>query len=172
MENEIRISPMRNTELEAWAEMMQPLTPEKCYTEEEVLEYAKAAGLECYREENNELHFFRRKPVMWMTSDFIKHSMRFEEELRKKKERLLWYGNQNQQHMSKTIGEKRVRTSFNPENNDTVATIKNDAAALINKVSALPAVDDEAYRLKAIAMTSLEEAAMWAVKAATYKPEE
>lgn len=67
-----------------------------------------------------------------------------------------------------TIGEKRVRTEFNPGNNDKVQNIKEKFAHLINEVNELPSpADTDAGRLKALSMTALEESAMWAVKAAT-----
>ncbi|WP_455432034.1 Acb2/Tad1 domain-containing protein [Tellurirhabdus bombi] len=72
-----------------------------------------------------------------------------------------------------SLGESRVRTSFNPSQNDTVSTIKQDSAALINKINELPVPEKctqnpgEFLRLKSLALTAIEEAAMWAVKAAT-----
>jgi len=64
----------------------------------------------------------------------------------------------------KTIGEIRVRTSFNVENNSDVDQIKQKSAELINLVDSLKEKDP---RLAALAMTAYEEAAMWAVKVAT-----
>lgn len=67
----------------------------------------------------------------------------------------------------KTIGELRVRTSFNVAEGQTfdeVGELKNEFARLINKVEAMK---DRDPRLAAIAQTKLEEAAMWAVKLAT-----
>ncbi len=78
-----------------------------------------------------------------------------------------------------TLGERRVRTSFNPTNNGVVDKIKQDAAKLINDVDNIlrerldPERDyseieiSEQTRLVRLAQTALEEAAMWAVKAAT-----
>ena len=63
-----------------------------------------------------------------------------------------------------TIGERRVRVSFNPSQTDTVAQIKQKSAELINLCEELKEKD---VRLASIAQTSYEEAAMWAVKAAT-----
>lgn len=63
-----------------------------------------------------------------------------------------------------TIGEKRVRTTFNPSQTDLVATIKQKSAELINLCEELKEKDG---RLASLAQTSYEEAAMWAVKAAT-----
>lgn len=64
----------------------------------------------------------------------------------------------------KTIGEQRVRTDFNVGGDETVAQLKNKTAELINLVDSLKEKDP---RLAAIACTSYEEAAMWAVKLAT-----
>ena len=63
-----------------------------------------------------------------------------------------------------TIGELRVRTSFNPDQNSDVDLIKQKSAELINLCENLKTAD---RRLVAIAQTTYEEAAMWAVKAAT-----
>lgn len=73
-----------------------------------------------------------------------------------------------------TVGEQRVRTSFNPGNNSVVDQIKQKTAELINLIDGLRAPDSiqkeefgEYVRLKSLAMTEYENAAMWAVKAAT-----
>ena len=71
-----------------------------------------------------------------------------------------------------TIGEKRVRTSFNPSQEGAVNQIKQKSAELINTVEGLKPTDgsmmsSEKARLIALAQTAYEEAAMWAVKAAT-----
>lgn len=63
-----------------------------------------------------------------------------------------------------SIGEGRVRTQFNPSNNSTVDQIKQKTAELINLVEDLKQKDG---RLASLAQTAYEEAAMWAVKAAT-----
>lgn len=63
-----------------------------------------------------------------------------------------------------TIGEIRVRTSFNVSDNSDVDRIKNASAELINLVDS---VKDRDPRLAALAMTAYEEAAMWAVKLVT-----
>ena len=63
-----------------------------------------------------------------------------------------------------TVGEQRVRTSFNPSQTDAVALIKQKSAELINLCEELKAKDG---RLASLAQTAYEEAAMWAVKAAT-----
>lgn len=63
-----------------------------------------------------------------------------------------------------SIGELRVRTKFNPSADGTVDAIKQKSAELINLCEELKAKDG---RLASLAQTSYEEAAMWAVKAAT-----
>ena len=75
----------------------------------------------------------------------------------------------NIQMEEKTLGEVRVRTDFSVSGLSTVDTIKQKSAELINIVNNLesPPNPSEAGRLKSLAMTAFEEAAMWAVKAAT-----
>lgn len=72
-----------------------------------------------------------------------------------------------------TIGEDRVRM-FNPSDNSLVSLIKQQSAALIDlcelhKQANMdnPTGNGEANRLWALAQTAYEDAAMWAVKAAT-----
>jgi len=64
----------------------------------------------------------------------------------------------------KTVGEQRVRTEFNPSQSDTVNQIKQKTAELINLCEDLKSKDP---RLAALAQTEYENAAMWAIKAAT-----
>lgn len=83
-----------------------------------------------------------------------------------------------------TKGEYRVGITFNPQNLDTVWLIKRAAADLIDLIETIPVPDwpddldadedvlmdmwdNEVRRLKALAQTHAEDAAMWAVKAAT-----
>jgi len=72
-----------------------------------------------------------------------------------------------------TLGTDRVRLSFNPGGDSVVDQVKQKTAELIDLVHEMPDVDpagqmtSETKRLKALAMTAYEEAAMWAVKAAT-----
>ncbi|KQS34362.1 hypothetical protein [Dyadobacter sp. Leaf189] len=73
----------------------------------------------------------------------------------------------------KTLGESRVRTSFNPTQDGTVDQIKQKSAELINicqdlKGDGQATIAGEKARLISLAQTAYEEAAMWAVKAATY----
>jgi len=63
-----------------------------------------------------------------------------------------------------SIGEQRVRFLFNPDGNDEVSRIKQETASLIDFCEHLKEKDP---RLAALAQTAYEEAAMWAVKAAT-----
>lgn len=84
-----------------------------------------------------------------------------------------------------TKGEYRVGINFNPSADDMVGRIKRQAADLIDLIETIPLriadqhggeTDDvraeERGRLKALAQTAIEEAAMWAVKAATKPPME
>ena len=78
-----------------------------------------------------------------------------------------------------TKGEYRVGIDFNPSGDDTVGRIKRAAADLIDLVEKIPSTHSdtmgqvtqlpERARLKALAQTEIESAAMWAVKAATKK---
>jgi hypothetical protein len=73
---------------------------------------------------------------------------------------------------SMTKGESRVGIDFNPSGNSQVDEIKRMAADLIDYIDG---IDDsgsgEIRRCKAEAETSAEAASMWAVKAATKKPQ-
>lgn len=68
-----------------------------------------------------------------------------------------------------TLGEDRVRTKFNPSADSKVDQIKQKTAELIDLCAELGkgAGNAETHRLWALAMTHYEDAAMWAVKAAT-----
>ena len=63
-----------------------------------------------------------------------------------------------------SIGEDRVRVKFNPFADDVVSLIKQKSAELIDMCETLKAKD---ARLASLAQTHYEDAAMWAVKAAT-----
>jgi len=86
-----------------------------------------------------------------------------------------------------TKGEYRVGITFNPSADDMVNRIKCAAADLIDLIESIkePDLDSavgldhranlgtqavEVMRLKALAQTHVEDAAMWAVKAATKGP--
>lgn len=76
-----------------------------------------------------------------------------------------------------TKGEYLVGSTFNPSGDDAVSDIKAKAAALIDAIDALPSdreteVGNERGRLKALAISSVEAGAMWAVKAATKRERE
>jgi hypothetical protein len=84
--------------------------------------------------------------------------------------------------MKMTKGEYRVGISFNPSGDDMVGQIKQAAADLIDLIEMIPLQEmDSAYgemrgneiaRLKALAQTDIETAAMHAVKAATKRAPE
>ena len=65
-----------------------------------------------------------------------------------------------------SVGANRVRESFNPSKDNLVDKIKRYTADLIDLCEDLKHLDP---RLAALAQTAYEEAAMWAVKAATTK---
>jgi len=71
-----------------------------------------------------------------------------------------------------SLGEKRVRSAFNPSGAGNVNFIKEKTAELINvledfKNDERNNLDEEAKRLVSLAQTTFEEAAMWGVKAVT-----
>jgi hypothetical protein len=67
-----------------------------------------------------------------------------------------------------TLGEYRVGINFNPSKDPVVDAIKRAAADLIDLIDTNVLGDNaEVARLKALAMTHIEDSAMWAVKAAT-----
>ncbi len=65
-----------------------------------------------------------------------------------------------------TLGELRVRATFNPSDDPNVSLIKTKTAELIDLVETIKGKDP---RLAALAQTHYEDAAMWAVKLATAK---
>jgi len=69
-----------------------------------------------------------------------------------------------------TFGERAVGLTFNPGGREDVNTCKAGVAALIDQMEALRSTtpDQEQKRLAAIAITELQGAQMWAVKALTY----
>lgn len=79
-------------------------------------------------------------------------------------------------------GEYKVGINFNPSGDKKVSKIKSWAASLIDLIDAIPTPEKavgiiptekqsihttEVWRLKGLAITAIEEGAMWAVKAAT-----
>ena len=73
-----------------------------------------------------------------------------------------WLKTSKERDMS--IGTDRVRVKFNPSAYDIVDEIKQNTADLIDLCETLKQYD---ARLASLAQTVYEEAAMWAVKAAT-----
>jgi hypothetical protein len=68
--------------------------------------------------------------------------------------------------MNQTLGQKRVKAEFNPAKNDLVDQLKNKTAELIDILETMRSNgSSEKQRLIALAQTSYEESAMWAVKA-------
>ena len=68
-----------------------------------------------------------------------------------------------------TLGDSRIGIDFNPSGSKTIAEIKRRAADLIDAVDAIELPGEapgEIARLKALAMTEIESAVMWAVMAA------
>ena len=65
---------------------------------------------------------------------------------------------------NQTVGQSRVRASFNPSENPSVSKIKALAAELIDFCEGLKTLDP---RLAAIAQTNFETGAMYAVKLVT-----
>ena len=63
-----------------------------------------------------------------------------------------------------SLGEDRVRVKFNPNADGMVDKIKQKSAELIDLCEELKGKD---ARLASLAQTHYEDAAMWAVKAAT-----
>ena len=69
-----------------------------------------------------------------------------------------------------SIGEDRVRIKFNPSDHSLVSRIKQQTAELIDlceEYKKQQTTTQETARLWSLAMTSYEDASMWAVKAAT-----
>ena len=66
-----------------------------------------------------------------------------------------------------TFGEERVRTYFNPHESPAISQIKEKTAAVMDLLQKLHEKHDCDPRLVALAQTSYEQAAMWAVKAVT-----
>lgn len=69
--------------------------------------------------------------------------------------------------VEQTLGQRRVRASFNPSESSIVDQIKGKSAELIDLLEATRNQDPEKNRHISLAQTSHEEAAMWAVKSVT-----
>ena len=75
---------------------------------------------------------------------------------------------ENQNARPLTEGEYRVGVNFNPGGLEAVNRIKAKAADLIDELGPIAANRDHpGARCAAVAMTEIESAAMWAVKAVT-----
>ena len=70
-----------------------------------------------------------------------------------------------------TYGEKAVGLSFNPSGDPLVHRCKEGFAALIDDMHILRSgwVSAETKRLASVAITEMQTAQMWAVKALTWK---
>jgi hypothetical protein len=70
-----------------------------------------------------------------------------------------------------SFGEKAVGLSFNPSGDDQVAACKRKFAELIDQMNEVrtQAGRTEQARLAAVAITEMQGAQMWAVKALTWK---
>jgi len=66
-----------------------------------------------------------------------------------------------------SLGAHRVRENFNPGGDPVVNKIKRQTADLIDLCEQLRNQSNEMNRLVSLAQTHYEDAAMWAVKAAT-----
>lgn len=70
----------------------------------------------------------------------------------------------------KTYGQKAVGLDFNPSGDDAVTMVKTDAAKMIDDMNDLRVGSQgEKARMASLAITHLQEAQMWAVKALTWK---
>jgi hypothetical protein len=74
------------------------------------------------------------------------------------------------EHPALTFGEKAVGLSFNPAGNADVQEIKERCAGLIDKCNTERnlADDPDVKRMYSVAITEIQTAQMWAVKAATW----
>ena len=70
-----------------------------------------------------------------------------------------------------TFGEKACGVSLNPDGNDLVAEIKSHFATVVDNLNLLRGVttSDEVKRMLSIAITDVQTAQMWAVKAITWQ---
>ncbi|NID09401.1 Acb2/Tad1 domain-containing protein [Fibrivirga algicola] len=73
--------------------------------------------------------------------------------------------------MEQTFGQKAVGLSFNPSNSDAVGQCKQGFADRIDEMNNLrnSSTSGEQKRLCSVAITELQTAQMWAVKALTWK---
>ena len=66
-----------------------------------------------------------------------------------------------------TLGQKRVVVGFNPSGNQDVEHIKVYCADLIDYIDNIPNTNSQTGRWKSLAITALEDASTYGVKAAT-----
>lgn len=73
-----------------------------------------------------------------------------------------------------TFGEKAVGLSFNPSDSSVVINIKKQCAAIIDGLNAERngTADPDIKRMYSVAITEIQTAQMWGVKAATWTPAE
>ena len=70
----------------------------------------------------------------------------------------------------KTLGEERIRVNLDQQNEvDLIGDLKRKIAIIIDQVNSVEQKGSEHGRLKAMAMTELENASMWITKALTYE---
>ena len=69
----------------------------------------------------------------------------------------------------KSLGEERIRIDLSKAHVGDVNIAKERIAGLINLVNSVEQKGSEHGRLKAMAMTELENASMWITKALTYE---
>lgn len=77
---------------------------------------------------------------------------------------------QERKELVESFGGKAVGLTFNPSNLVAVDVIKTDCAELINELnqSRMDTEDGEVKRMLSVAITHIQEAQMWAVKAITW----
>ena len=70
-----------------------------------------------------------------------------------------------------TYGERAVGLAFNPSGDDAVSQCKREFARVIDRMNELrqTATDPEVKRMASVAISELQTAQMWAVKALTWK---
>jgi hypothetical protein len=70
-----------------------------------------------------------------------------------------------------TFGQKAVGLTFNPSGDEAVIKIKQGCADLIDQLDTLRSTtaDGEVKRMCAVAITELQTAQMWGVKAVTWE---
>jgi hypothetical protein len=75
------------------------------------------------------------------------------------------------ENREQTFGEQAVGLTFNPSNDDAVASCKAEFAKVIDRMNDLRNTSNntEVKRMCSIAITEAQTAQMWAVKAITWK---